>query len=259
MITHPPEIKDEKQKPWVDISDTSDIVCSKIEFHYPGRTDVVQDFSLTIPGGQVVALIGKSGCGKSTVAKLIAGLYTPQSGNIRIGRYNIQDISLDCLRQQAILVPQEPHFWSRSIIENFRLGMPHVRFDQIVRACEIAQADEFIAKLSDKYQTVLGEFGASLSGGQRQRLAIARAIVNNPPILILDESTAGLDPASESQVLNQLLHHRRGKTTILISHRPRVINLADWVIFLRQGRMYAQGTIAELQAHPGEHIEFLHP
>jgi ATP-binding cassette, subfamily C, bacterial len=259
VITHPPEIKDEKQKPWVDISDTADIACSKIEFHYPGRTDVVQDFSLTIPGGQVVALIGKSGCGKSTVAKLIAGLYTPQSGNIRIGRYNIQDISLDCLRQQAILVPQEPHFWSRSIIENFRLGMPHVRFDQIVRACEIAQADEFIAKLSDKYQTVLGEFGASLSGGQRQRLAIARAIVNNPPILILDESTAGLDPASESQVLNQLLHHRRGKTTILISHRPRVINLADWVIFLRQGRMYAQGTIAELQAHPGEHIEFLHP
>jgi ATP-binding cassette subfamily C protein len=257
VITHPPETKDEDRKPWVTLSGSADIICSKIEFHYPGRTEILQDFSLTIPGGQVVALIGQSGCGKSTLAKLIAGLYTLQSGNIRIGRYSIQDISLECLRQQVVLVPQETHFWSRSIIENFRLGMPQIRFEQIVQACEIAEADEFIAKLPDKYQTVLGEFGASLSGGQKQRLAIARAIVNEPPILILDESTAGLDPVSEAKVLRQLLYHRRGKTTILIGHRSRAINLADWAILLRQGRMYAQGTIAELRSRPGEHLEFL--
>jgi len=168
-----------------------------------------------------VALIGKSGCGKSTLAKLIAGLYTIQSGNIRIGLYNQQDLSLESLRQQVILVPQEPHFWSRSIVENFRLGAPHVSFEQIVRACEIAGADEFVSKLPQKYQTILGEFGANISGGQRQRLAIARAIVTDPPILILDESTGGLDPVSEAQVLDQLFEHRQGKTTILITHRPR--------------------------------------
>ncbi|MHC5731847.1 MAG: ATP-binding cassette domain-containing protein, partial [Nostoc sp.] len=109
------------------------------------------------------------------------------------------------------------------IIDNFHFSYPHISFEEIVRACQIAGADEFISKLPDKYQTVLGEFGANLSGGQRQRLALARAIVNDPPILILDESTGALDPMSESQVLENLLDHRQGKTTILISHRPRVI------------------------------------
>ncbi|MBD2541632.1 ATP-binding cassette domain-containing protein, partial [Coleofasciculus sp. FACHB-SPT36] len=198
-------------------------------------------------------------CGKSTLAKLIAGLYSPHSGNLRIGMYNLQDLSLDCLRQQVILVPQEPHFWSRSIVENFRLGSPHVAFEHIVRACQIAGADEFISKLPDKYQTVLGEFGANISGGQRQRLAIARAIVNEPPVLILDESTGGLDPVSEAQVLEQLLSHRQGRTTILISHRPRVINRADWIVFLEQGRLKLQGSLEELQAQTGAHLDFLIP
>ena len=204
-----------------------------------------------------MALIGKSGCGKSTLAKLIAGLYTLQSGNIRIGLYNQQDLSLESLRQQVILVPQEPHFWSRSIVENFRLGAPHVSFEQIVRACEIAGADEFVSKLPAKYQTILGEFGANISGGQRQRLAIARAIVTDPPILILDESTGGLDPVSEAQVLDQLFEHRQGKTTILITHRPQVINRADWVIMLDGGKLQSQGSLEELKFRRGEHQDFI--
>lgn len=258
VITATPETQ-EVIKPWVKISDNADVVCTNLTFHYPGRLDLVQDFSLTIPGGKVVALIGKSGCGKSTLSKLIAGLYQIQSGNIRIERYNIQDLSLECLRQQVILVPQEPHFWSRTIIENFRLGSPTATFEQIVKACQIAEADEFISRLPEKYQTVLGEFGANISGGQRQRLAIARAIVNDPPILILDESTAGLDPVSEAQVLNQLLYHRRGKTTILISHRPRVINQADWIVMLSQGKLQIQGTLDQLRSHPGEHTDYITP
>ncbi|MEH1801747.1 MAG: peptidase domain-containing ABC transporter [Nostoc sp.] len=246
-------------KPFVEITADADIVCTNINFHYAGRLDLIDDFSLTIPGGKVVAIIGKSGCGKSTLAKLIAGLYPLHSGNLRIGLYNLQDLSLDCLRQQVVLVPQEPHFWSRSIVENFRLGAPQVTFEQIVRACQVAEADEFISNLPDKYQTVLGEFGANLSGGQRQRLAIARAIVTDPSVLILDESTGGLDPVSEAQVLDKLFKHRWGKTTILITHRPKVVNRADWIVLLDKGKLKLQGSLEELRTKPGDHIDFLIP
>lgn len=248
--------KDEK-KPEAEIPDHTDITCTNLNFHHAGRVDLLQDFSLNIPGGKVIALIGKSGCGKSTLAKLIAGLYFVQSGNIRYGIYNQQDLSLECLRQQVVLVPQEPHFWSRSIVDNFRFSYPQISFEQIVKACQIAGADEFISKLPDKYQTVLGEFGANLSGGQRQRLAIARAIVTDPPILILDESTGALDPVSEAEVLDKLLDHRQGKTTITISHRPKVIQRADWIVLLESGRLKIQGTKETLRHTAGEHLDFL--
>ncbi|BAZ18256.1 ABC transporter ATP-binding protein (plasmid) [Calothrix sp. NIES-4071] len=253
------ENNSDNTKAVVTISGDDEINCNHVNFHYPGRLELLEDFSLTIPGGQVVAIIGKSGCGKSSLAKLIAGLYTQQSGTISIGLYNQRDLLLDCLRQQVVLVPQEAHFWSRSIIENFRLGNPGVSFEQIVRACQIAEADGFICRLPDTYQTVLGEFGANISGGQRQRLAIARAIVNNPPVLILDESTAGLDPVSEMQLLDTLLDHRRGQTTILISHRPRVINRADWIVYLENGKVKLQGTQQELRKIEGAHLDFLIP
>ena len=257
IIETTPEIPDENKKSWVTIQGNADITCDNLNFYHAGRVDLLQDFSLNIPGGKVIALIGKSGCGKSTLAKLIAGLYPLQSGNIRFDIYNLDDLSLNCLRQQVVLVPQEAHFWSRSITENFRLGSPNINFEQIVQACRIAGADEFISKLPDKYQTILGEFGANLSGGQRQRLAIARAIVNNPPVLILDESTGALDPVSETQVLKQLLTHRQGQTTILISHRPRVIRQADWIIMLEEGKLNIQGSPEVLSQHPGKHLDFL--
>lgn len=257
VIEATPETLDNYQKPWVKIPTNADITCSNLNFHHAGRVDLLEDFSLTIPGGKVIALIGKSGCGKSTLAKLIAGLYQLQSGNIRFGIYNLEDLSLECLRQQVVLVPQEAHFWSRSIMENFRLGSPHITLEQIVQACQISGADEFISQLPDKYQTVLGEFGANLSGGQKQRLAIARAIVNNPPVLILDESTGALDPVSEAEVLNHLLTHRQHQTTILISHRPKVIQQADWIVMLEQGKLKIQGSPETLSHQPGEHLNFL--
>lgn len=251
------EDKNDFQKPWAKIPEAADIICTNLNFHHAGRVDLLDNFSLTIPGGKVTGLIGKSGCGKSTLAKLIAGLYSVQSGNIRYGPYNQQDLSLECLRQQVMLVPQEPHFWSRSIVDNFRFSYPQVTFDRIVEACQIAGADEFISELPDKYQTVLGEFGANLSGGQKQRLAIARAIVTDPPILILDESTGSLDPVSETEVLDNLLSHRQGKTTIVISHRSRVIGCADWIVMLEKGQLTIQGTPEELRSIPGEHLDFL--
>lgn len=257
VIDTPLEDNNDLRKPWAEIPGDADIICSEINFHHAGRTDLLEDFSLTIPGGKVVALIGQSGCGKSSLAKLITGLYKIQSGNIRYGIYNQTDLSLEYLRQQVVLVPQEPHFWSRSIFDNFLFSYPNTNLEEIIKACQIAGADEFISQLPNKYHTVLGEFGANLSGGQRQRLAIARAIVNNPPILILDESTGGLDPISEAQVLQRLLKHRQGKTTIMISHRPKVIQCADQILFLEKGHLKVQGTPKELRNIPGEHLSFL--
>ncbi|MEH2251856.1 peptidase domain-containing ABC transporter [Nostoc sp.] len=257
VIDATPEDLNAEKKPWAEISADANIICTKVNFHHAGRVDLLQDFSLTIPGGKAIALIGKSGCGKSTLAKLIAGLYSLQSGNIRYGIYNRQDLSLECLRQQVVLVPQDPHFWSRSIFDNFNFSYPEVTFEEIVTACQIAGADEFISELPDKYHTVLGEFGANLSGGQRQRLAIARAIITNPPILILDESTGALDPASEAEVLDRLLTYRQGKTTILISHRPKVIERADSIVLLERGRLQIQGSPEELRQIAGDHLDFL--
>lgn len=257
VIDATPEVVGGGQKPIAQIAGDADIFFSHLTFHHLGRVDLLDDFSLKLPGGKIIAVIGKSGCGKSTLAKLLAGLYQPSSGNIRIGVFNIHDLALDCLRQQVVYVPQEPHFWSRSILENFRLGIPNLSFDQIVQACEIADADGFISQLPNKYQTVLGEFGANLSGGQRQRLAIARGILNNPPVLILDEATAGLDPVSETHVLDRLLAFRKGKTTILITHRPSVMHRADWIVLLEQGKIQLQGSLETFTAQPGEHLHFL--
>ncbi|MFO0171111.1 MAG: ABC transporter transmembrane domain-containing protein, partial [Aphanizomenon sp.] len=134
VIDATPEVVGGSQKPVAQISSHADISCSHLKFHHPGRVELLDDFSIQIPGGKVIALIGKSGCGKSTLAKLLAGLYVPDSGNIRIGFLNIQDIALDCYRQQVVYVPQEPHFWSRTILENFRLGTPNISFEAVVQA-----------------------------------------------------------------------------------------------------------------------------
>lgn len=257
VITATPESQSERQKAWVSIPGDAPITCTHLSFHYPGRTDLLNNFSLELSGGKAIALIGRSGCGKSSLAKILAGLYPVQAGNVKVGAYNLQDLSLDCVRQQVVLVPQDAHFWSRSIIENLRLAHPQASFDQMVSACVLTGADAVINQLPEKYQTILGEFGCNLSGGQRQRLAIARAIIANPPILILDESTAGLDPFSEAEILDQLLKQRQGKTTILISHRPQVIQKADWIVFLEEGQLKRQGTPTDLKDRPGDHLNFL--
>lgn len=252
------ESEDNARKALVEISGQANITCRDLHFFYPGRVNLLRDFSLVIPGGKITALVGRSGCGKSTLAKVIAGLHPYQSGSVRIGKYNLQDFVIESLRSQVVLVPQEPHFWSRSILENFKLGAPAVTFEEIVSACQISEADDFISRLPDKYRTVLGEFGSNISGGQRQRLAIARAIVTSPPILILDESTSGLDPVSEAVVLNRLLKHRQGKTTIIISHRPSVIRLANWVVMMEEGQVAIEGALEDLAGQSGEHLDFLY-
>ena len=257
VIDYRSEVENDYKKEWVNLQPQDSVYCENLQFHHAGRLDLLKDFTVNIRGGVVTAIIGQSGCGKSTLVKLIAGLYEQQGGAIKVGIYNLQNLSIECVRKQIILVPQDAHFWSRSIIENFRLGSPHVTFEEIVKACQIAEADQFIDKLPEKYLTVLGEFGTNLSGGQRQRLAIARAIVNDPPVLILDESTAGLDPISEAKLLDQLLEFRQGKTTILISHRPTVNVRADEIIYLEDSQFKLQGTVENLMQIEGEHLRFL--
>nr|WP_255347443.1 ATP-binding cassette domain-containing protein [Cyanobium sp. PCC 7001] len=154
---------------------------------------------------------------------------------------------MECLRRQVVLVPQEAKFFNRTVFDNFRFADPDVSFDQVVAACERALADEFIRELPDGYQTVLGEFGTNLSGGQRQHLAIARALVSYPPVLILDESTAALDPVLERRLLETLLQDRRGLTTLMISHRPSVIGRCDWVAYLEGGKVISQGRPQDLR------------
>lgn len=241
VIDTTPEVSTDQAEDSVKLAHNADILCHDVSFFYGGQVPLMEQLSLKIPGGQVTAIIGNSGCGKSTLVKLIAGLYPLQSGNIRIGAYNLQDLSLDCLRTNVLLVSQEPNFWSRSIIDNFRLAAQDVSFDAIVDVCQRVGADDFISQFPHCYQTILGEFGANLSGGQRQRLAIARALLQNPPVLILDEAMSGLDHESEKQVLEQLLAYRHGKTTILISHRPSVLHHADWLIELQSGQLVKQG------------------
>ncbi|MFZ9560373.1 MAG: ATP-binding cassette domain-containing protein, partial [Vulcanococcus sp.] len=219
-----------------------EILCDQISFHHPGRRPLLNKLSLQIPGGVTTALIGESGCGKSTLSKLIAGLQNPQSGSIHYGPYSSSDLDMDCLRSQVVLVPQDSVMFNRTIFENFSFAHPGVSFEEVVRACQISLADDFIRELPEGYQTVIGEFGTNLSGGQRQRLAMARALINNPPVLILDESTSALDPVLESRVVDRLLEFRKGKTTLVISHRPSMILRADWVVVLEAGRVREQNT-----------------
>lgn len=240
VMERDPEEANQRDKHQAGISSQAPIHCENISWHYPGRLELLKDFNLEIPGGLTTALIGQSGCGKSSISKLIAGIIPPDHGTIHYGSFSSRDLSLECLRRQVVLVPQESQFFNRSIYENFVFSHPGIEFTQVVEACRLALADEFIRELPDGYGTILGEFGANLSGGQRQRLALARALVTDPPVLIMDESTSALDPVLEQRLMDRLMAYRKGKTTILVSHRPSVILRADWIVYIDKGQVKQQ-------------------
>ena len=248
-LQHPVESDTSKGTQQATIPADADIVCEEVSFHHPGRTALLDHLNLRIPGGLTTALIGESGCGKSTLSKLIAGLYSLESGAIHYGPFSGRDLSLESLRQQVVLLPQQDTFLNRSILENFTFAYPHLGFADIVELCRLTLADDFIRELPDGYATVLGEFGANLSGGQRQRLALARALAADPPVLLLDESTSALDPVLEARLMDRLLEHRKGRTTILVSHRPSVILRADWVVFMEKGAVRQQSHPRDLHDH----------
>ena len=200
-----------------------------ITFSYDGNGDVLKDFSLDVKQGECIAITGASGCGKTTLSKLLLGLYPLNGGTIKVNGIDFRDCCLGDMRKQIAYVPQEPYLFNGSILDNIRMGRPQATEDEIMQAAKLANAHEFIVDFAEGYETNVGERGNNLSGGQRQRIAIARAILKDAPIILMDEATSALDNESE-QLVNDALKNLHGKRTIvMIAHRPSTVQLADRV------------------------------
>jgi ABC-type multidrug transport system fused ATPase/permease subunit len=215
-------------------------------FEYaPGRP-VLQDIDLELEPGRTVALIGHTGSGKTTLATVVPRFYDVTKGRLTIDGVDVRDVKLQSLRREIGIVSQDPFLFSATVRENISFGRPDATDDEIVRAATLAQAHEFIEQLPEGYDTVIGERGITLSGGQRQRLAIARALVMEPRILILDDATASVDATTEARIRLGLREAMKGRTTIIIAHRLSTISLADELVVLEGGRIVGRGTDKEL-------------
>lgn len=225
----------------------------QVSFHYPSRPGqlALSNFELDIRAGETVALVGPSGAGKSTVLQLLLRFYDPSAGRIVLDGTPISQMNLQSLRQRMAIVPQEPVIFSASALDNIRYGRPEASDEEVRAAARAAFAEEFILRLPEGYESFLGERGVRLSGGQRQRLAIARAMLKNPPLLLLDEATSALDAESERMVQAALEAAMRNRTTLVIAHRLATVQRADRIVVLDQGRAIEQGNHAQLVAQGG--------
>jgi len=217
-----------------------------VTFGYNEDAPVLQDVSFTITPGQTVAITGQTGSGKSTIAKLINRTYDTDSGQVLVDGVDVRDWSLEALRQQISIIEQDIFLFSRTVAENIAFGCPGATQEMVEEAAKAAQAHEFILNFKDGYETVVGDRGATLSGGQRQRLALARAFLTRPRILILDDSTSAVDSATEDQIQSAIVRAAENQTTILITHRLSQIRWADVVLVMRKGRLEAMGNHEEL-------------
>ena len=219
-----------------------------VTFGYVDDMVVLQNISFTTAPGQTIAIVGQTGAGKSSIAKLINRTYDVQNGRVLVDGRDVRDWNLAALRRQISIIEQDIFLFSRTIAENIAFGAPNATQEMIETAAKSAQAHDFILKFKDGYETVIGERGVTLSGGQRQRLALARAFLAQPRILILDDSTSAVDSATEDQIQQAILHASANQTTILITHRLSQIRWADQVLVIRKGRLEAVGDHDSLMA-----------
>jgi len=226
-----------------------------VDFQYGARSKVLKSVNLHIPAGKTMAIVGESGSGKSTLLKLLQNFYQPTSGRLLVDGTDMRDLNLHWLRRSIGVVSQEPYIFNGTIRENVAFGMPEASLEDVVRATKLAGLDKFVNQLPDRYATQIGERGANLSGGQRQRLAIARALLPQPEVVIFDEATSHLDTATEQAIQGHLRRALEGKTVVVVAHRLSTIKAADQICVLDDGEIVEQGSHDELLAGGGRYAE----
>ena len=237
----------------------TDVELKNVHFSYTGDAadEVLHGVDLRLPEGSFTALVGPSGGGKSTVAKLIARFWDVTSGEITIGGVNVRDMPISQLSEYVSFVTQDNFLFRGSLLENIRLGDPNAGDEEVMAAARAAQCEEFISKLSQGYNTPAGEAGKRLSGGERQRIAIARAMLKDAPVIILDEATAYIDPENEDRLQKAIEALTRNKTIIMIARRLKTVRHADRILVIDHGRIVQQGKHEELIAEPGIYADFI--
>jgi subfamily B ATP-binding cassette protein MsbA len=229
----------------------------RVSFAYAPGQWALRDVSLEVRPGERLALVGTSGAGKTTLVNLLARFYDPTSGTVEIDGYDLRRVKVRSLRQQIGLVPQETILFRGTVRDNIAYARPDATLAEVVAAAQAANAHDFITALPQGYDTVLGDDGLELSGGQRQRLAIARALLNNPRLLILDEATSALDSESEALIQEAIDRIARGRTTFIIAHRLSTVRTADRIVVLDQGTVVEEGRHDELMARDGPYARLI--
>ena len=248
------EIKDKNNAKKLNITN-SDIEFNNVHFSYNPDRLILSNFSLQISKGTQIAIVGKTGSGKSTIARLLFRFYDPQQGDIYIDKQKISDVTLNSLHQNIGVVPQDTVLFNDTILYNLKYGNQNANFDQIQSAAKSACIDDFINSLPNGYNTVVGERGLKLSGGEKQRIGIARTILKDASIMLLDESTSSLDYTTEKKILANLKKDKKNSTMIVISHRLSAITDVDKIIVLNFGKIIEQGTHLELMNEEGEYFK----
>ena len=256
LLEQPKEITTKPGAPDLKVTGGS-ISLRNIAFSYEAGRQILRDVSLDIPAGQTVAIVGSSGSGKSTIGRLLFRFYDVTGGALSIDNQDVRDVTQSSLQNAIGVVPQDTVLFNDSVRNNIAFANPHAGVEEIERAAKLSGAHDFVLRLPNGYETIIGERGFSLSGGQRQRIAIARAIVANPRVLVLDDATSAVDPSKEGEIRDAMKTVMSGRTTIVIAHRPGTIALADRVILLDEGKVAAIGTHDELVGSNARYREVL--